>query len=355
MVPVEGEHPVRPFDRDHRTAETPGEPTIMSRSHSLSPRTRLARRTGAALAAVALTVLSLVALAPAASAAEEAWIPQTNLVFGPIYDDPNYDCELPHNGKGDDLSYVYIVSGSVAEGESASNVTIDGYLDPGDTLLYYPAGTHNYSYVVTNLNSTTDPKETAVISGSFTIKRCDTTPTVTPASATASFAGLLVDNVPTVQYTITYDAGTEGAGDVIIAITDAPVTAVHFDGSGSQTGSFAYRCGAATFFLAIQGQDTVSGTPYPVSIPCAVDNNGTGSTGETDGGTSAGNGSGTSTSTNGTTALASSATSTATKRLPDTGLNSAATGAVAAGSAGLLLLGLLSVLFARRARRVAAR
>lgn len=323
----------------------------MSRPHSAT-QSRSLRRIGAAVAVAALSVLSVATLATAASAADEPWVPKTDLAYGPIYDDPAHDCELPGNGKGDDLSYVYIVSGSVAEGESASNVTIDGHLDPGDTLLYYPAGTHNYSYTVTNLNSTTDPKETAVISGSFTIKRCDTTPTVTPATATATFSSALVNNVPTVQYTIAYDAGTEGAGDVVIAITDAPVTTVHFDGSGTQTGSFAYRCGAATFFLAIHGQDTVSGTPYPVSIPCAADNSGTGSTGGTDSGTSAGAGSGTDPSKSTTTALASSTT---TKRLPDTGLNSAATGAVAAGSAGLLLLGILAVLFARRTRRATTR
>lgn len=190
----------------------------------------------------------------------------------------------------------------------------------------------------------------------MTVTCDDTTPVVTPATASGTFTGTLVDNVPTVQYSISYDAGTQGAGGVIIAITDAEVTTVHFEGSGTQTGSFAYRCGAATFFLAIEGQDTVSGTPYPVTIPCAVEGGGSdGSTGGTDGGTSPGAG----TSMSGTTTLASSGTTTtsttAAGKLPETGLNSAVTATVAAGSAGLLLLGVLSVLLARRIRRTATR
>ncbi|MBF4563298.1 LPXTG cell wall anchor domain-containing protein [Microbacterium sp. VKM Ac-2870] len=325
----------------------------MSRSYPAT-HSRTLRRVNAAVAAAALSVLSVATLSSAASAADAPWVPKTDVVFGPIYDDPNFDCELPGNGKGE-ASEVGYVSGSIAEGERMTGLYIDGKR-MGDNSLHFLPGTHTYTYTVENLNSsTTDPKETADISGSFTIKRCDTTPTVTPATATASFSGALIDNVPTVQYTITYDAGTEGAGDIVIAVTDAPVTSVHFDGSGTQSGSFAYRCGAATFFLAIQGHDTVSGTPYPVSIPCAVDNGGTGSTGGTESGASAGTGTGTGASTGGTTSLASNTTSTATTRLPDTGLNSAATGALAAGSAAVLLLGLLSLLLARRTRRAATR
>jgi len=295
-------------------------------------------------------------------------VPKTDVVFGPLYDNPNYDCELPGGGKGD-TSFVDFVSGSVAEGEQITSISVDGK-KIGDSSLNFPAGTHTYTYTVTNLNSTTDPKETAEISGSFTIKRCDTTPTPTPtptpqptstptptptptssptpavipATVTASFTGELINNVPTVKYTLTYDAGTEGAGNVIIAITDAKVTTVHFDGSGIQTGSFPYRCGDATFFLAIQGHDTVEGVPYPVTIPCAVDNSGDG--------TSAGTGGST---TNPMSGGSTTITNAATKELPATGLNSAVTGVVAAAAAGLLLLGLLTAVAARRMRRTVIR
>ncbi len=104
-------------------------------------------------------------------------------------------------------------------------------------------------------------------------------------SVSATFQGSLLENVPSVGYTVNYNPGTHtGAQVVTIATLDGKILDLTFEGAGSLTGTFPLACGDHTLLAVLMnGEQRIGSEPQSVTVPCAVDNGNTG--GGTDGGT----------------------------------------------------------------------
>ncbi|MGH7218572.1 MAG: hypothetical protein ACREGE_03980 [Candidatus Microsaccharimonas sp.] len=137
------------------------------------------------LATAVVGLLAMGGVTTAAYAADGEWAPQSTRELYPVYEN-EAQCY-------DGMEVLVSAADNVVAGEVITDTLLDGKPLTGDAETRVGPGVHNYTYIVTNLNSEADPKESVTKSGSFTVVECPPpAPSVTlgPITATANDDGI---------------------------------------------------------------------------------------------------------------------------------------------------------------------
>jgi hypothetical protein len=215
--------------------------------------------------AVAIAAVALLALgsSAAANAVEDEWVAQSTRTLMAVYDEGQ-----PHCYSGEDVRIG--ANDNLVAGEVITDTVVDGTPLTGDAENRVGPGVHNYTYVVTNLNSATDPKESVTKSGSFTVDVCptpDPSATLSPITATANDDGTM-RSIP-VSGSVTLADIPQGATVTVVTTASSgatSTTSVSTSGPFSTTLTGSFPDGAVT----VTSQTYVNGSAVGAASSTSV-------------------------------------------------------------------------------------
>lgn len=224
-----------------------------------------------ALLVIGLTGVG-VGFATSANAVEAPWTPQSSATLFPQYENE----EQCYDGGQDVLVAANV---DQKEGERIDGFTVDGNVLPGDAEYRVGVGVHPYTYVVTNLNSTSDPLESVTLSGSFEVVACaDPEPPASPTVGEPTATGQLVDDKPVATVTVPVTVPEGSSGEVGVSFGEGQLLESNQKVTESGTIIFTGEvpCGTTEFTISLDGTPVKSTS---VTIACVTPNPGDGGTG----------------------------------------------------------------------------
>ncbi len=225
-------------------------------------RSKVGAPTRLGILATAVVGLLVAGGATVAYAADGEWTAQSTRELYPVYDN-DAQCY-------DGMDVLVGATDNVVDGEVISNTLLNGAPLNGDAEDRVGPGVHNYTYVVTNLNSEANPKESVTKSGSFTVVECpapDPSATLGPITATANDDGI-ARSIP-VSGSVALANLPEGA-EVSIVTTASngvfSVTPISAAGPFSTTLLGDFPDGTVTLVSQTYVNGTATGAPSSTSV-----------------------------------------------------------------------------------------